>query len=439
MVTFVSLFLWLMTDTHMVQVAVDPAVVSVEIFLDGESIGVATEPNWQVECDFGMRLRPHELLAVARDEAGNELGRALQVVNLPRADAEVDIVFEGGTPEAPTMVRAITESTERLSPLTVFVTFDGLLLPKSADGRFTLPVYDPNHVHLVSAEAQFPGGLAARRDITFGGTYGGRITSELTAVPVILGEKRLLKVQELQGLFTVRGEGVNVVAVERQGGRVYVVRDHRAWPTLRKVGYQLDRHQRSARLEYRKELAKIVHESDGIEEVPPNKDRFYLVVPNPTRARGLALYPIIHPFSIKRWGFPWLATHIVSLDAAVPGQRLAEAVAVAGLRAAADGCPRAVVLMITGESDYVGGYPPESVREYLEHLRVPFFVWSTEKDAGPTTWGPSDPASGVGSLDKFSKRVMKKLRRQWIVWVEGSHLPNQIELADNELGIRLAR
>ena len=60
MVTFVSLFLWLMTETHPVKVAVDPAVASVEIFLDSESIGVATEPDWEVECDFGRRLRPHE-------------------------------------------------------------------------------------------------------------------------------------------------------------------------------------------------------------------------------------------------------------------------------------------------------------------------------------------------------------------------------------------
>jgi len=64
-------------------VAVDPGVASVEIFLDGEGIGVAIEPEWEVECDFGDRLRPHELVAVARDETGRELGRAAQLVNLP--------------------------------------------------------------------------------------------------------------------------------------------------------------------------------------------------------------------------------------------------------------------------------------------------------------------------------------------------------------------
>ena len=169
MVTFVSLFLWLMTDVHQVKVAVDPAVATVEVFLDGESIGVATEPDWEVECDFGEWLRPHELVAVARDEVGEELDRAVQVVNLPRANAEVEIVFEGGTPEAPTMLRVVAENAERLDPLAVFVTFDGLLLPKGGDGRFQLPSYDPSQVHIVSAEGHFPGGITARRDLTCGG------------------------------------------------------------------------------------------------------------------------------------------------------------------------------------------------------------------------------------------------------------------------------
>ena len=93
MVTFISLFLWLMTDVHQVQVSVDPSVVSVEIVLDGNSVGVATAPGWTVGCDFGEKPRPHELVAVAYDEDGVETGRARQLVNLPRADAEVGIMI----------------------------------------------------------------------------------------------------------------------------------------------------------------------------------------------------------------------------------------------------------------------------------------------------------------------------------------------------------
>lgn len=438
MVTFVSLFLWLMTDTHPVKVAVDPAVASVEVFLDAESIGVATEPEWEVACDFGERLRPHELVAVARDEAGEEIGRAVQVVNLPRANAEVEIVFEDGTPEAPTILRVIAESGERLEPLAIFVFFDGVLLPKSVDGRFLLPAYDPRQVHIVSAEGHFPNGVTARSDLTFGGTYGGRVATELTAVPVILEERRVLKTQELHGLFRARGEVLKVVAVDRQAGRVWVVRDHDAWPSLQKTGYQLDNRHRTARRDLRRELTRVMHDPGAIEEIPPGKDRFYLVVPNPTHARGLALYPILQPFSIKRWGLPWLATHIMSLEAAVPRQRLAEAVAVAGLRAAADGCPRTVVLVLGGGAVDASKDLPASVREYLKTLRVPLVVWSTVSRETVTPWGETEAVGGVGPLGKASRRMLKDLHKQWIVWVEGRHLPNDIELAENAKGIRLA-
>ena len=217
MVTFLSLFLWLMTGVHPVKVAVDPGVASVEIFLDGEAIGVAAAPKWEIDCNFGRRLRPHRLEAVARDEAGVELNRTLQFVNLPRAEAEVDVVFEGGAPETPTMLRVITESSQRLEPLAVFVTFDGVMLRESGDGRFELPAYDPSQTHILSAEGHFPEGVTARRDVTFSTTYGGTVATELTAVPVILDKNREVAAEEFQGLLRALGMTVRVDAVERLG------------------------------------------------------------------------------------------------------------------------------------------------------------------------------------------------------------------------------
>ena len=275
MVTFLSLFLWLMTDVHPVKVAVDPGVASVEIFLDGESIGVAHEPDWEVECDFGRRLRPHELVAVARDEAGRELGRAIQLVNLPRADAEVEIVFKGESPEAPTMLHVVTESAERLEPLAIFVTFDGLMLREEGNGRFPLPIYDPRQTHIVSAEGHFPEGVTARRDITFGGAYGGEVATDLTAVPVILDKNRELEAEELQGLLRARGMAVNVAAVERPGARIYMVRDHGAWPSLQSAGREIDRRDRELRRATMGELSRVMREIPVGEEIPPQKDRFY--------------------------------------------------------------------------------------------------------------------------------------------------------------------
>jgi hypothetical protein len=437
MVTFVSLFLWLMTDIHPVKVAVDPAVMSVEIFLDGESIGVATEPEWEVDCDFGERLRPHELVAVARDAADQELGRASQLVNLPRANAEVEILFEGGQPEVPTTLRVITASAERLDPLAVFVTFDGTMLRKDQDGRFQLPAYDPRRTHIVSAEGHFPEGITARRDVTFGGTYGGRVATELTAVPVIADEKVKLATDELQGLFRARGENIRVAAVEQEGGRVYFVRDHGVWPSLRNAGRVMDRRDMASRGVYQKDFARAVQETGMIEEIPPKRNRFYLVVPNPSNLRGLDLFPVLQPFDIKRWGMAWLSTHIVSPEAAVNGQRLSEAVALAGLRAAADGCPRAVVLVLGEDAVDSSRFGPQMVREYLRTVRVPLVVWSTLREGPPSPWGPAESVTGVDGLEQASRRLLKGLRLQWIVWVKGLHPLHEIELAENDKGIRL--
>jgi hypothetical protein len=438
MVTFVSLFLWLMTDVHPVKVAVDPSVASVEILLDGRSIGVATAPEWEVECDFGTTLRPHELVAVARDDAGVEIDRAVQLVNLPRPDAEVEIVFESESPEQPTTLRVITESAERLHPLAVFVTFDGLLLHRDTNGSFVLPAYDPQQMHLVSAEAHFPEGVTARRDLTFGGAYGGRIVSQLTAVPVALDDRRDLTADELDGLLVARGRDLKIAAVDRQGARVYVVRDHGAWPSLRNTGLMMDRMDFSASGIHKRKLARVSEENGLASEIPPGDDRFYLVVPNPTAMRGLSLFPILRPFNIDRWGMAWLSTHIVSTQSAISGQRLAEAVALAGLRAASEGCPRAVVLVTGKDPVDVSRHGPAAVREYLQALRVPLVVWSTARDGSPPPWGQGERVRGLTDVDQASRRLLKSLRRQWIVWVEGEFRPDEIDLVENSKGIRLA-
>jgi len=158
----------------------------------------------------------------------------------------------------------------------------------------------------------------------------------------------------------------------------------------------------------------------------------------PGEISRLALFPVLQPFDIKRRGMPWLTTHIVSGRASVPGQRLAEAVALAGLRAAADGCPRAVVLVIGEEVVDDSIFRPPAVREYLRALRVPLVVWSTQRKGPPGPWGEAEITAGLSGIEKTSRLLLKDLGRQWVVWVEGLHLPNEIELADNDKGINLA-
>ena len=438
MVTFISLFLWLVVDTLPVQVAVDPGVTSVEIILDGASVGVLDGPPWQLMCDFGPTLRPHELVAVARDGNGNETGRAEQLVNLPRADAEVQIVFRRDSSGEAESIRVVTESGERLQPLAVFVTFDGRPLVQNPGGRFALPKHDPRQVHILSAEAHFPEGVTARHDVTFGGTYGSRVATELTAVPVLLDENGRPRAEDLQGLFEVDGAPVRVAAVERPGARVYVVRDHGAWPVLQGIGQQLDRRQRSISRETRRQF-RAYSENSAPVDLPVNRERFHLVIGNPTYSRGLMLFPVGQPLDIGRWGLPWLMTHLTGSNVSASRQRLAEAVAVAGVRAAGDGSPRTVVLILSDNPVDAGVYKASAVREYLQGLHVPLAVWSVAGRTADASWGPVQDISNPGKLVKVSRSLMNALDRQWVVWVEGRHLPNDIKLSQDAAALRLAR
>jgi hypothetical protein len=436
-VTFVSLFLWLMNGVHTVEVAVDPAVAKVEIYLDQRRVGIATAPDWSLECDFGPTLRPHELEAVALDETGAELGRARQLVNMPRGNAEVEIVLEGDGADAPEALRVVAISRHRHDPLAVFVTFDGVALRQRPDGRFELPDYDPRMAHVVSAEAHFPNEVMARKDIIFGGVYGGRVTTELTAVPVVVDGGRRPDAAELEGLLSVRTSPVRVAAVERPGGRVYAVRDHVSWPVMRGIGDTIDVRQRKVRADIRRRL-QTGFDLETERDLPPKVDRFYLVVANPIETRGLSLFPVIRPFDLRQWGLQWLLTHVSSEDASVSGQMLAEAVAVAGVRAAAEGTPRTVVIVVSGESDDRSRLAPGAARQYLEALRVPLEVWSSDGSSVVEGWGAATDVSKIGALGKASRRLVKQLERQWIVWIEGRHLPPNIELAPNARGLDLA-
>ena len=233
------------------------------------------------------------------------------MVTLPRPEAEVEIVLEDGTHGAPETVRVITESGQRLEPLAVFVTFDGRSLLPEPDGRFRLPAHDHREMHLLGAEAHYPDGITARSDVTFGGAYGGVISSELTAVAVEVEDGREGTVADLEGMLRVHGKTVSIAAVEQQGARVFFICDRGAWPTLRRVGSSMDR-----------TTGRFGYNIAGERDLPAKRDRFYLVVPNPTRQRGLALFPFSGPFDIKRMGLPWLVSHLENEMGAATGQRL---------------------------------------------------------------------------------------------------------------------
>jgi hypothetical protein len=275
MVTFVTLFLALVTGPHPVEVAVDGPVARVELLLDGRQVAVLERQPWRTMCDFGSAVAPHELEAVAYGEDGEVLDRATQLVNLPRPPAEVRVAFVTDAEGKPSALRVFWESWENLKPLSVFVVFDGRVLVPDGEGRYPLPPYDPNDAHIVSAEVSFLDDLTARSDVTFGGRYGSGIATEITAVPILV-DGGPPDVDDLHGALEARGSPLRVAAVEQPRAQVLMVRD------LATMG-RLASHRR--RLGRMATLSSQRWNAREASKIRPEQDRVYLVVPNPKLRR----------------------------------------------------------------------------------------------------------------------------------------------------------
>ncbi len=427
MVTFITLYLALVAGVQTAEFAVDGPVTKVELFLDQQPVGAVEGPPWRIQFDFGPRLAPHELEAIAFDASGRELGRARQVVNLPRPPAEITIAFESGTDGMPTAARLFWESADRSEPLSVFAIFDGIILRPDEKGRYQLPAYDPTFVHIIRAEARFPGETTARFDATFGGQYGARITSELTAVPIVVDKDRPT-VEALTGVLRTGDLPLAVAAVEQPRVQIFMVRDHASLARMAHIRTRQEHVGMPVPHRYR-QLSNSVAKT--------HEDRMHAVIPNPVSRADRLLFPTSPGIGLEQWPLPWLATHLTGSEAALKGQKIADAASVAGIRAGSDGTPRMVLVVISEDPRDASGFSFEQVREYLREIRVPIHVWSVGGEP-PITWGDTEDVTSNRGLQKASKRLLRELDRQWIVWVEGNHMINRIELARDVEGIRLA-
>jgi hypothetical protein len=418
MVTFVTLILSLISGTLPVEVAVDGPVTRVELVLDGRLVGTRNGPPWRFLCDFGNDLVPHELVAVAYDADGNEMHSTRQLINLPRPQAETRIAFESDESGTPNAVRVFWESADPVKPLSVYAIFDGFVLQPDDDNRFELPPYDPGEIHIVTAEVQFLGDVTARTDVTFGGRYGSQVATELTAVPIQMRGGRPT-VDDLQGRFLLDGKPLAVAAVEQPGIKVFLIRDLVALHQLEVIR----RHQDAVDGGY-----PGGGSPSRQDRLTREDDQLYFVLPNPKKRRNRELFPTTSGWNLKRWDLKWLVTHALTGEGSVRGQQLADAVAVAGVQAASEGAPRAVVLVTSGRPSDKSIYEPAKVRRFLRSLRVPLYVWSTSAgdDLG---WGPDVLLDNAKTLRRAAKALMREAGQQWIVWLEGSHMVNQIELA----------
>lgn len=442
-IAFVTLFLGLTLGPYPVELAVEGPVAAVELVLDGTAAGRIQGPPWTGQIDFGSTLVPHELVARALDANGQEVARTRQWVNLPRPAAEVEIVLEGGGEGRPATARLTWQSRTGAKPLAVRLSLDGQPLVLGPDRRAVLPAYDPESAHVLSAEIDFPDNVVARRDAVFGGKYGSEVSTDLTAVPVRVRRGRLTGAA-LQGQLLAGGRPLSVAAVEEDPAEVFLVRDLGAAGALKELGTV--RQRRSEQGQGLERRLSIERDYLRYEIALRKQDEIHFVWPVPqaySTPGGLRseLFDWSRPFTLQDGGVHWLLTRVVMHGAAGGRQRLADAVAVAGLQAMAGSRPRAVVLVLGAEPEDTSRYDPATVRQYLASIRVPLYVWSAAKGAAESpalaAWGEVEDVSTLARFRAAVARLRDELESQRIVWVEGTHLPQAISLGAGAAGVEL--
>jgi hypothetical protein len=434
MIAFVTLLLGLISGTYPIEVAVGGPVVSVEYLLDGAPVAGLKGPPWVARLDLGLEVLPHELTARALGADGQEIARVTQWLNVPRPSAEVEIVLEKGMDSAPRVAQLTWQSVSGVKPASLALTLDGQPLPVDGEGRAPLPAVDLKVLHVLTAELWFSPGLLARKDVVFGGEYGSEVSTELTAVPVqVLKGAALPPPQGLAGWFTAKGQPVSVAAVEDGPGKVIIVRVPSASEIVDKL---VPPRERAFLLPaFRTEMRLG----------PDDSVRFLSLASSVYRESKVPaeLFDMSRDLSLADGGVFW---YLTSLSLIRPGsgdssRRITDAVAVAGLQAAADNHRRAVVLLLDGKAADDSRYSPAIVRRYLESIHVPLFVWSLYGTRSPAAkaWGGAEDVSSIPGLSHAVARLRDELDSQRIVWLEGLYLPQSIGLTPAAQGVELPR
>ena len=428
MIAFISIFFGLVTGVTPVELAVSGDVREVELRLDGELVGVLRGAPWKLDCDFGRDLTTHVLVAVARGPFGTEIGRASQLINIPRPHVDTQLMLDGWRAGRPRSARLIWRSVEPVEPSAVSIILDGRVLADRFAERYELPELDPEVIHFLSARLECPGNLSASAEVVFGGVYGSSTDTQLTAVPVT--GRKLRRLEQVQGLLEKDGQPLRVVALEDGPAEAVIVRDRRALARLA----ALEALYTPKRDEY--PPASLARD-DALLVMSP---RAYLAV-HPEHK--YAVFPLSAPTTRKDASLPWMLAAARFDHSPVLPQQLTSAVATAGLRAAASQKRRAVVLVTSDCADVSGQWSPQAVRRYLAQLRVPLRVWQVERPAADAhrSGGFCDGVQLVENVIQYTgaiRRLRRDLQGQQIVWVEGRHLQRKITLTGGDPRMRLA-
>jgi len=281
---------------------------------------------------------------------------------------------------------------------------------------------------------------------SLGGEKLDEALEELTAVAIRLGRGgNLPKDKRLEGWFRAGEKPLKVAAVEEGPSEVVFVVAGDALDDLRRLMPEssLDRAARRNEMPDGRgpNVAKAVEAQADL----PRGARYRFLLPTPRIAENPAevafLFLASEDFTPADGSFFRIIGNIGGVFR--PGTpRVGEAVAVAGLSAAARSRRRAVVLLLGSSAVEGGSIAADEARRYLSKLGVPLHVWDVSRpledaerprldeglvDARPH-WPDAVRASSRTTLVAAFRALEKELSSQRIVWLHGRLNPAKVEL-----------
>jgi hypothetical protein len=443
-IAFATLWLGIVAGPLPVEVLAGPQVARIELRLDGEAAATIPSPPWTTTLDLGSEIAPHELVARAFDAAGQPLGEARQLLNMPRPAAELELAVS--RVEGALEVRLAWAAIGTSAPRTVRASLDGVPLPGPEDLRvLRLPPFTDDRPHLLRIEAEFPGGSTSR-EVVLGGELAADLRVDLTGVPLEVRGRTEPAPAAVRLL--VDGAPLPVVALDRGLADLVAVVDPAAQRALAALAARAARRQVTVggggpRGSSRRESV------DTRFLAPLGEDhRLRLVLPLSDRDGRYEIFPTSEELSSWRAGLlTYLATPASAEGSTAPAgtlaaaaPRLADAVALAAMTASREGRRRAVLLVAAPESADGSLYPVAAVRRYLARMRVPLVVWTPGEPTARllAEWGEAWRVDSISSLERAARELAGLLDRQRVAWIEGSHLPHHVALGGSAAGVRLA-
>jgi hypothetical protein len=403
-IVFLTFLLGLTRGPATVALQADPAIALIRLELGGRTVATIEQAPWTTVIDFGSELVPTELVATGYDARGNQLARTAQMINLPRAMAEVEILVKTRD-GLPVRAELVGRHRRQSAPKEAILTIDGTAV-HTTNFSAQLPDLDWAHPHVLSASILFEDGEIAQRETIIAGGLGETISAQVT--PVLMTAEADVP-RKLDGCFALDGVALHSTAVEKKGALVMIVKDTDAmsirsrpngvlqrqwWFRPRPLDMQLDRHTTQ------RVLWPVAKKFGGPAQAP------YLLFDG-------------DEVQADHGGIPWLLTQSnAALASPSLARRFTDAVAVAGLEAFESGRRRAVVLLLEKKAD-ASQHTPAIVRRYLERIGVPLFVWSIDAPTADQvdSWGTIADISTPGKLNDAVGALDRTLQAQRIAWI----------------------